>query len=480
MAFNLLALEQFEIQLIDGDRGKNYPKQHDFKDAGYCLFLSAKNVTAQGFEFEQQTYITKEKDHQLRAGKLQTNDIVLTTRGTIGNLAFYDKSIPFEHIRINSGMIILRANVERWNSQLLYFILTSDMVRQQIAALTSGSAVPQLPARDIKKFLLPDIPRERQDSIARQLSVLNEKITLNRQINQTLEQMAQALFKSWFVDFDPVVDNALDAGFFEQNSDLPEELLRRAEQRKAVRQRPDFKPLPVETRQLFPAAFEECEELSLGLSGWVPKGWQHGTLANVTGILNGFAFKSNEFKDDGIGVIKIKNINSDRHIDIFDVQRVGCDTSDKVSKFTIGDGDLLMAMTGATVGKFGMLVSEVDELYLLNQRVAKFEFEQWKLPFVYCVLNRSVTESYILNAAQGSAQPNISASGILSLPMVVPDLKLQSEFCLMVGHFFSKMIWLQKECFALVKLRDTLLPKLISGELRLNDDGTLASGNTDC
>ena len=97
-------------QIIDGDRGKNYPKQEEFSDSGFCLFLNAKNVTAQGFSFENCTYITEEKDTLLRNGKLCRGDVVLTTRGTIGNLAFYDTSVPYENIRINSGMVILRMN----------------------------------------------------------------------------------------------------------------------------------------------------------------------------------------------------------------------------------------------------------------------------------------------------------------------------------------------------------------------------------
>lgn len=93
--------------------------------------------------------------------------------------------------------------------------------------------------------------------------------------------MAQTLFKSWFVDFDPVVDNALDAGFFEQDLEFSDELLRRAEARKAVRESADFKPLPEDIRQLFPAAFEECSEPSLGLGGWVPEGWLETKLSEL-------------------------------------------------------------------------------------------------------------------------------------------------------------------------------------------------------
>ena len=84
-------------EIIDGDRGKNYPKAEEFSDEGYCLFLSAKNVTKDGFLFEQMQFISEEKDNLLRKGKLCRGDIVITTRGTIGNIAFYDDDIRDQH-----------------------------------------------------------------------------------------------------------------------------------------------------------------------------------------------------------------------------------------------------------------------------------------------------------------------------------------------------------------------------------------------
>ena len=103
-------LSNLGIDIIDGDRGKNYPKSNEFleKKEGYCLFLSAANVTKEGFNFSDNQFISKEKDELLRKGKLTRNDIVITTRGTVGNMAMYDSSVPFEHVRINSGMVILR------------------------------------------------------------------------------------------------------------------------------------------------------------------------------------------------------------------------------------------------------------------------------------------------------------------------------------------------------------------------------------
>ena len=95
-------------EIIDGDRGKNYPQQHEFLDEGYCLFLNTGNVTKAGFSFDSNRFISKEKCDLLRKGKLQRHDIVYTTRGTVGNAAYYSDSIPYEHVRINSGMVIIR------------------------------------------------------------------------------------------------------------------------------------------------------------------------------------------------------------------------------------------------------------------------------------------------------------------------------------------------------------------------------------
>ena len=149
-------------EIIDGDRGKNYPTIDDFSDDGYCLFLNAKNVTSDGFNFENCLYITKERDEALRKGRLKRGDVVLTTRGTIGNLAFYTNEIPFEHVRINSGMVILRMKQEVADE--VYFIEHFKMQLADIKAkIASGSAQPQLPISTMNKIqiLIPEIEQQR-------------------------------------------------------------------------------------------------------------------------------------------------------------------------------------------------------------------------------------------------------------------------------------------------------------------------------
>lgn len=334
----------------------------------------------------------------------------------------------------------------------------------------SGSAQKSLNRNAVYPYnVMATIDIEEQKSIGKILANFEDKITLNRRINQTLEQMAQTLFKSWFVDFDPVIDNALDAGFFEQDLVFSEELLRRVEMRKVVRESDNFKPLPENIRQLFPDAFEECIEPALGLGGWIPSEWQVGNLSEVTSILSGFAFKSNEFQDTGFGVIKIKNIGNDKSVDICDIQRIDISLAEKAKRFSLKDGDLLMAMTGATVGKFGFLVTENQEPYYLNQRVAKFEPIDGNSAYLYCILNREISEFYIVNAAQGSAQPNISAKDILAMPLITAPQYLRELFNDKTNSSFQKIIQMRKQNITLESLRDTLLPKLISGELSLSD-----------
>ncbi|HEK0726904.1 TPA: restriction endonuclease subunit S [Proteus mirabilis] len=334
----------------------------------------------------------------------------------------------------------------------------------------SGSAQKSLNRNAVYPYnVMATIDIEEQKSIGKILANFEDKITLNRQINQTLEQMAQTLFKSWFVDFDPVIDNALDAGFFEQDLGFSEELLHRVEVRKAVRESDNFKPLAEDIRQLFPNAFEECAGPALGLGGWVPSGWELGNLSDVTNILSGFAFKSNEFQNSGFGVIKIKNIGNDKSVDICDIQRIDISLAEKAKRFSLKDGDLLMAMTGATVGKFGFLVTENEEPYYLNQRVAKFEAIDESTAYLYCILNRKITESYIVNTAQGSAQPNISAKDILAMPLITAPQSIRELFNDKVNDSFQKIIQMRKQNIILEHLRDTLLPKLISGELSLSN-----------
>jgi restriction endonuclease S subunit len=155
------------LEIVDGDRGVNYPKVSDFHDEGegYCLFLNTKNVRPDGFDFESTMFITAEKDRQLRKGKLKRDDVVLTTRGTIGNIGLYSEDVPYDNVRINSGMLILRPNKTTILPSYLFELLRSKIVKDQIRKQTTGAAQPQLPIKTLINFTVP-VPTKLEDQQA--------------------------------------------------------------------------------------------------------------------------------------------------------------------------------------------------------------------------------------------------------------------------------------------------------------------------
>ncbi|MFM6077695.1 MAG: restriction endonuclease subunit S, partial [Dolichospermum sp.] len=190
------------IEIIDGDRGTNYPTKEEFQNYGYCLFLNTGNVTKNGFDFNSTDFISQEKDNQLRKGKAKLKDIILTTRGTVGNVAYFNESIPYKNIRINSGMVILRADESKIYPYYLYLYLRSSIFKKQILKNTSGSAQPQLPIGNLHNVIISYPEISIQKKIAAVLSSLDDKIELNNRINSELENLAKTIYDYWFVQFD--------------------------------------------------------------------------------------------------------------------------------------------------------------------------------------------------------------------------------------------------------------------------------------
>lgn len=191
------------MQIVDGDRGKNYPKKSDFLDSGYCLFLNTKNVRPDGFNFDTLMFITEEKDKALRKGKLQRRDVLITTRGTIGNIAIYDDSVDFENIRINSGMLIFRPNESVILSEYLFEMLRSSIIKSQITKFVSGAAQPQLPIKTLVNFTIP-VPTdlEQQKKIIKNLRVLysttQQLESIYKQKLNSLNELKQSLLQKAF------------------------------------------------------------------------------------------------------------------------------------------------------------------------------------------------------------------------------------------------------------------------------------------
>lgn len=397
------------VDFIDGDRGKNYPSQDDFYTKGFCLFLNTKNVRKNGFDFSENLFISQEKDEQLRKGKLVRGDIVLTTRGTIGNTALYDDSVIFENIRINSGMVIIRTEDRIFSKFLLYFFKNLDF-----SSFISGSAQPQLPIRDLKQIEINLPPLPEQKAIADVLSALDDKIDLLHRQNHTLEQMAETLFRQWFV--------------------------------------------------------EEAQE-----------DWEEDTFLKWITETKGGDWGKEHLTDEYSQAIRCL-----RGTDIADLQK-GLPNSTplrfiKPKKFQSiqpENGDIIFEISGGTetqsTGRCYYINDDVEKLFnqplafsnfcrLLKIKDSKYSF------FVYLYLLFLYKNDEFFALENGSSGiKNLNYKSLLTEQTYkMPPEKLVIEFHQMVEKFFKKINKNKKQIQTLETLRDTLLPKLISGEVRVN------------
>jgi Restriction endonuclease S subunits len=330
--------------------------------------------------------------------------IIIGRKGTVGSVYFSNK--PF--YCIDTAYYILPS--PNYDLKYLFYRLKSLHLDQ----LNEDSAVPGLNRETAysQRFLFPPIGIQKK--IASILSALDDKIELNNKINENLEQQAQAIFKNWFVDFEPFKDGKF------VDSEL----------------------------------------------GEIPEGWKVGSIGDYSKVRSGFAFKSSWWESSGIKVIKIKNISSSK-LELSDCSYVGEDKSSISEDFVAKLGDLLIAMTGATLGQFSF-VPECNEKLLINQRVGKFLLGSEplkKLPFLHNLLLMSSVKEKIVRRGQGSAQPNISPNDIESVDIILPPSDIIDNFnSLLFSHYLtiSKKNH-ENECLS--TLRDSLLSKLMSGEI---------------
>jgi len=283
----------------------------------------------------------------------------------------------------------------------------------------------------IEKLLIENPKFEIQKRIATVLSLLDQKIELNNRINAELEAMAKTIYDYWFVQFD------------------------------------------------FPDADGRPYKSSGGKMVWneelkreVPEGWGVETFGTYAKSVGGFAFKSEWWVPDGIPVIKIKDINYDCTLSILGCSCVSEDIYQIANSYEALPGDVVIAMTGATIGKFG-IVPKIDKPILVNQRVAKFELGNkplQKLPFLINSLNQDYFRQSIFSIASGAAQPNISSEQIDSIPLILPNDKLIELFNSTLSSSYEKLLGVFQENQKLSHLRDWLLPMLMNGQVRVGFD----------
>lgn len=396
-------------EIIDGDRGKNYPQQHEFFNDGYCLFLDAGNVTADGFKFDSTHYITQEKDAALNNGRLNRGDLVYTTRGTVGNAAYYDDSVPYVAVRINSGMVILRCNQELVEERYLYHVLKSSFYRPYFKSFCTGSAQPQLPIKNLSKIELdiPDI--DTQHRIADILSAYDDLIENNRKQIKLLEEAAQRLYKEWFVDL------------------------------------------------RFPGW--ETTEIVDG----VPVGWKRCLLEDVIS----FDPKVNLSKNRTKQFVPMSALSTSSMV--LDESAFTETSSNSGSKFQNGDTLLARITPCLENGKTAFVWNITsDEGAVGSTEYIVMRSKRWNPYMVYLLARTDNFRQSAINSMSGSdGRQRVKSDKLKILPALLPTQKMIEAFEYIVKPLFSKIYILNSECQRLTQARDRLLPKLMSGELEV-------------
>lgn len=287
-----------------------------------------------------------------------------------------------------------------------------------------GTTIPSLRTETLYKISI-DIPNiKTQKNVVKVLSNIDWKIELNQKIIANLEELSQTLFKRWFVDFE----------------------------------------FPDENGNPYKSSGGELIDSELGD---IPELWSIIKMKDLFKIHSGYAFKSKWWNDNGCNVIKIKDINN-KSIDVNGLDKVKEYYVKKASKFKVYGGEILIALTGATAGKMGV-VPKLKQTAFVNQRVGLITSNVDNV-YIYHLLNSDRIKRLTLEQAIGSAQANISPVKFGNIKIICADKKIIERYCQLTKNNYEKIVELHSENNYLTQLRDTLLPKLMSGEIEIPDD----------
>lgn len=397
----------------------------------------------------------------------QAGDLVLTREAPMGEVCQIPEGLK---CCLGQRMVLIRVKEEIIDSKYLLYTLQSPYLQYQISWNEgTGTTVSNIRIPNIKAFQIPTPPITEQKAIAHILGTLDDKIELNRRMNETLEAMAQALFKSWFVDFDPVIDNALLAG-----NDIPELLKERAEMRQAQIDSGKANTNS-KTNDLFPSEFEFTEEL-----GWIPQGWSIANFGDLLkSTIGGDWGKPEPDEKHTIPSVII------RGTDIPDLKTGNRSAAPKrwveakkLKTRKLEPYDIVIEISGGspTQSTGRSIIINENLLERLGGTVEPASFCRRFTPIdKYIGVYAGIHLQKIYDDGkmweyqnQSTGIANFQTTSFLEREiLVLPNKELIVKYYELVNPLINKMTSNQQ--IELAKLRDTLLPKLMSSEVRIPD-----------
>lgn len=403
---------------IKGRIGWKGLKKSEYLESGEYRIINGKSLTSNGIDWNECGFISKDRYEESPEIMLETNDIVITKDGTIGKVDIV-KSLD-KPTTVASGLFVLRnSNPEEFNTMFIYYFLKSPIFKQFIEVRKEGSVIPHLYQKDFVELEIPKFNINNQKLIANILCSIDNKIDNNKQIIKNLEELSQTLFKRWFVDFE----------------------------------------FPDENGNPYKSSGGEMVDSELGE---IPKGWNVKNLDDIANYVNGLAMQKFKPSDNqnSLPVVKIKELKNG----YTDENSNRC-TSEIPEKALIVDGDIIFSWSATLLvkmwcgGKAG-----------LNQHLFKVSSDKYPKWFYYYWTKRYI--DYFIGIANDKATTmgHINRKHLSHAKILMPNDKTLKKFSRTFDDILEKELSVSKESKRLIELRDTLLPKLMSGEIEIPDD----------
>lgn len=349
--------------------------------------------------------------------QLMKDDILLARTGnTIGVSTIIEEDL---NAVFNNGLIRLKINSE-FNPRFIYYLVSSSMFTNFISQISGGTSTqPNVKIQHVLQFPIPKIEFSIQTKIVKILSSLDYKISNNINIISTLEELSQTLFKRWFIDFE-----------FPNEDGLP-----------------------------YKSSGGKMVESELGE---IPEGWELESLYEFANVIYGAPFSSKLFNEDkqGLPLIRIRDLKSGDP---------NFYTTEQHKKATIiHPGDLLIGMDA----EFTPTLWKGNIAYL-NQRVCKIEPNKLYIHPLFLYYGLKPYMTFLENSKVGTTVIHLSKSDMDKCNLIMPDKKTLELFFAVVDGFYNQIINLNKENKRLQDLRDSLLPKLLSGEIEIPEESVV-------
>jgi type I restriction enzyme S subunit len=416
---------------LDGNHGEMHPKASDFVQSG-IPFIMASDLVGGRVDTTHCAFITEQHARSLRKGFALQGDVLISHKATMGRTAYIDKiESPFlmltpqvTYYRVkDDGRLsarYLKLYFDSREFQLLFDTWGHKGSTRSYLGITSQLDLP---------IVLPPLPEQR--AIAHILGTLDDKIELNRRMNDTLEAIARALFKSWFVDFDPV-------------------------RAKAEGRDPG---LPQPLADLFPARLVDSE------LGEIPEGWEVGSILAHARLISGGTPKTDrtEYWNGPIAWASAKDVSQSDGAFLIGTERTITERGLEESATQVVPALCSVVVArGATTGRMVLLGRDMA----MNQTCYALA-TMTETPFaLYCRLREEIDA--LVHAAHGSVFDTITTSTFASSSVVLPARPVLSAYEEQIAPQFERVLRSVEESRTLLALRDALLPKLISGELRVH------------